>query len=197
MDRYWKSVQVSTYKRMLLKVQYIFMIQDQGYNKSTSGLWESYFNPNSRLVLVFRWIWFQLFKIWIPVTIWILHFQVTKVDEQLEIKAYYAGHVLGAAMFQIRVGSQSVVYTGDYNMTPDRHLVLITDPNSAIPMCGTKSYDTLCLFCIHVFATCVFGIWVFFSCCKKVRFFPCDHILSWYNENNTLQYLKNYLSNQI
>jgi len=50
-------------------------------------------------------------------------FQVTKVDDQLEIKAYYAGHVLGAAMFQIRVGSQSLVYTGDYNMTPDRHLV--------------------------------------------------------------------------
>ncbi|XP_012530305.1 integrator complex subunit 11 isoform X2 [Monomorium pharaonis] len=42
--------------------------------------------------------------------------------EQLEIKAYYAGHVLGAAMFWIRVGSQSIVYTGDYNMTPDRHL---------------------------------------------------------------------------
>ena len=43
-------------------------------------------------------------------------------DEETEIKAYYAGHVLGAAMFHIRVGSQSVVYTGDYNMTPDRHL---------------------------------------------------------------------------
>ena len=26
--------------------------------------------------------------------------QVIKVDEDLEIKAYYAGHVLGAAMFQ-------------------------------------------------------------------------------------------------
>jgi integrator complex subunit 11 len=25
-------------------------------------------------------------------------------------------------MFHIRVGNQSVVYTGDYNMTPDRHL---------------------------------------------------------------------------
>ncbi|CAG8502254.1 8096_t:CDS:1 [Ambispora gerdemannii] len=43
-------------------------------------------------------------------------------DEDLEIKAYYAGHVLGAAMFYVRVGQQSVVYTGDYNMTPDRHL---------------------------------------------------------------------------
>ncbi|XP_075222073.1 integrator complex subunit 11 [Lycorma delicatula] len=48
--------------------------------------------------------------------------QSVMVDSQLEIKAYYAGHVLGAAMFSIKVGSQSVVYTGDYNMTPDRHL---------------------------------------------------------------------------
>ncbi|KAJ3200481.1 hypothetical protein HDU83_003133 [Entophlyctis luteolus] len=44
------------------------------------------------------------------------------VDDELEIKAYYAGHVLGAAMFHIKVGDSSVVYTGDYNMTPDRHL---------------------------------------------------------------------------
>jgi integrator complex subunit 11 len=28
--------------------------------------------------------------------------QVTKVDDDIEIKAYYAGHVLGAAMFHIR-----------------------------------------------------------------------------------------------
>ncbi len=27
---------------------------------------------------------------------------VTQVDAELEIKAYYAGHVLGAAMFQVR-----------------------------------------------------------------------------------------------
>lgn len=40
----------------------------------------------------------------------------------ISIKPYYAGHVLGAAMFHISVGNQSVVYTGDYNMTPDRHL---------------------------------------------------------------------------
>lgn len=48
--------------------------------------------------------------------------QRIQVDDQLEITAYYAGHVLGAAMFEVRVGQQSVVYTGDYNMTPDRHL---------------------------------------------------------------------------
>lgn len=48
--------------------------------------------------------------------------QTVSVDSELEIKAYYAGHVLGAAMFLVRVGDQSIVYTGDYNMTPDRHL---------------------------------------------------------------------------
>ncbi|KAF7722285.1 Integrator complex subunit 11 [Apophysomyces ossiformis] len=48
--------------------------------------------------------------------------QTIKVDDELEIKPYYAGHVLGAAMFYVRVGNESVVYTGDYNMTPDRHL---------------------------------------------------------------------------
>lgn len=48
--------------------------------------------------------------------------QTVQVDDELEIKAYYAGHVLGAAMVHIKVGSESVVYTGDYNMTPDRHL---------------------------------------------------------------------------
>ncbi|KAJ3406304.1 Integrator complex subunit 11 [Chytriomyces hyalinus] len=48
--------------------------------------------------------------------------ETVQVDQDLKIKAYYAGHVLGAAMFHIQVGELSVVYTGDYNMTPDRHL---------------------------------------------------------------------------
>ena len=34
-----------------------------------------------------------------------------QVDSDLEIKAYYAGHVLGAAMFQVKVRHQSIVYT--------------------------------------------------------------------------------------
>ncbi|OZJ05629.1 hypothetical protein BZG36_01524 [Bifiguratus adelaidae] len=44
------------------------------------------------------------------------------VDDELTICAYYAGHVLGAAMFYISANGESLVYTGDYNMTPDRHL---------------------------------------------------------------------------
>lgn len=45
-----------------------------------------------------------------------------QVGPDFEIRPYYAGHVLGAAMFYIRVGQQTLLYTGDYNMTPDRHL---------------------------------------------------------------------------
>lgn len=38
--------------------------------------------------------------------------EVIKVGEDITIQAFYAGHVLGAAMFMIRVGDQSVFYTG-------------------------------------------------------------------------------------
>lgn len=48
--------------------------------------------------------------------------QSIQVYDDLEIKCYYAGHVLGAGMFLVKSGQQSVVYTGDFNMTPDRHL---------------------------------------------------------------------------
>ncbi|KAF8371495.1 hypothetical protein PRIPAC_77924 [Pristionchus pacificus] len=48
--------------------------------------------------------------------------EIVQVDETLSIRAFYAGHVLGAAMFEVRVGCQSILYTGDFNMTPDRHL---------------------------------------------------------------------------
>uniref|UniRef100_A0A0R3SET5 Integrator complex subunit 11 n=1 Tax=Hymenolepis diminuta TaxID=6216 RepID=A0A0R3SET5_HYMDI len=48
--------------------------------------------------------------------------QSVQVDDTIEIQAYYAGHVLGAAMFHIKIGDKSIFYTGDYNMTADRHL---------------------------------------------------------------------------
>ncbi|KAL8476078.1 hypothetical protein ACS0TY_028662 [Phlomoides rotata] len=48
--------------------------------------------------------------------------QTIQVDKDLQIRAYYAGHVLGAAMFYAKVGDSALVYTGDYNMAPDRHL---------------------------------------------------------------------------
>lgn len=48
--------------------------------------------------------------------------QTVNVGVDFQLRPYYAGHVLGAAMFYVKVGDSSVVYTGDYNMTPDRHL---------------------------------------------------------------------------
>lgn len=43
-------------------------------------------------------------------------------DDDFIIRPYYAGHVIGAAMFYVKVGDKSVVYTGDFNTTADRHL---------------------------------------------------------------------------
>jgi len=83
-----------------------------------------------------------------------INVHVSKVDDELEIKAYYAGHVLGAAMFHMKVGSDSVLYTGDYNMTPDRHLgaawvdrcrpsLLITESTYATTIRDSKRYVLL------------------------------------------------------
>lgn len=48
--------------------------------------------------------------------------ETVEVSDGLFITPYYAGHVIGAAMFHVRVGDKSIVYTGDYSTTSDRHL---------------------------------------------------------------------------
>lgn len=48
--------------------------------------------------------------------------ETVELEKDFTITAYYAGHVLGAAIFHVRAGDESVLYTGDYNMAPDRHL---------------------------------------------------------------------------
>jgi len=40
----------------------------------------------------------------------------------IEITAFRAGHVLGAVMFHVSCNGESVLYTGDFNATPDRTL---------------------------------------------------------------------------
>ena len=47
--------------------------------------------------------------------------EVVQVDDELQLCAYYAGHVLGATMVHAKTPLASAVYTGDYNMTPDRY----------------------------------------------------------------------------
>lgn len=48
--------------------------------------------------------------------------QVVLCNGDIRLTPFYAGHVLGAAMFLLNIGPYTVLYTGDYNMTPDRHL---------------------------------------------------------------------------
>ncbi|PSC69750.1 Cleavage and polyadenylation specificity factor subunit 3 [Micractinium conductrix] len=40
----------------------------------------------------------------------------------VRVTAYRAGHVLGAAMFQVEIGGMRLLYTGDYSRIPDRHM---------------------------------------------------------------------------
>lgn len=48
--------------------------------------------------------------------------ETVEVFEELRFTAYYAGHVLGAVMIHAECGGQSIVYTGDFNTSADRHL---------------------------------------------------------------------------
>jgi len=48
--------------------------------------------------------------------------ETVEICKDFTITPYYAGHVIGAAMFYVKVGDQSVVYTGDYSTTADQHL---------------------------------------------------------------------------
>lgn len=47
----------------------------------------------------------------------------------LSFHALYAGHVLGACMFWIEIGGRSLLYTGDYSMEDDRHLMAAELPD--------------------------------------------------------------------
>ena len=68
------------------------------------------------------------------------------VKPGLTLKAYYAGHVLGAAMFLARAhhDQYKVVYTGDFNATPDRHLAAAwIDPCAPDLIITESTYATL------------------------------------------------------
>ena len=79
-------------------------------------------------------------------------------------------------MFHIRVGSQSIVYTGDYNMTPDRHLgaawidkcrpdLLITESTYATTIrdskrCRERDFLKKVLDCVEKGGKVQYGGWV-------------------------------------
>jgi len=55
--------------------------------------------------------------------------QTISVANGLKFHALNAGHVLGAAMFLLEMGGRTVLYTGDYSMEDDRHLMAAEIPN--------------------------------------------------------------------
>jgi len=49
--------------------------------------------------------------------------------KSLKFHALNAGHVLGAAMFLLEIGGRTILYTGDYSMEDDRHLMAAEIPD--------------------------------------------------------------------
>ena len=55
--------------------------------------------------------------------------QTISLGRGLKFYALNAGHVLGGAMFMIEIGGRTVLYTGDYSMEEDRHLMAAEIPS--------------------------------------------------------------------
>lgn len=51
----------------------------------------------------------------------------------VDVRMYHAGHVLGAVMFYVKVGDESVLYTGDYSTATERHLPPVDFPVGLTP----------------------------------------------------------------
>lgn len=57
-----------------------------------------------------------------------IDFYTTHTVAGIRITPYPAGHVLGAAMFQIEIAGLKILFTGDYSREDDRHLVSASIP---------------------------------------------------------------------
>ncbi|OQR83063.1 cleavage and polyadenylation specificity factor subunit 3 [Achlya hypogyna] len=61
----------------------------------------------------------------------IIDFHQEKMFNGIKFTPYNAGHVLGACMFLIEIGGVKVLYTGDYSLENDRHLMAAEIPGVA------------------------------------------------------------------
>ena len=50
----------------------------------------------------------------------VIDYHTTVTHKGIQFCGYVAGHVLGAAMFSIKIDGVKVLYTGDYSMEEDR-----------------------------------------------------------------------------
>ena len=62
-----------------------------------------------------------------------IDFHQTVEHRGIKFVATAAGHVLGAAMFNIEIDGKRIFYTGDYSMKPDRHLLQAEVPVGSDP----------------------------------------------------------------
>jgi len=63
----------------------------------------------------------------------VIDFHQTVYHKGIKVTATAAGHVLGAAMFTIEIDGVRVLYTGDYSMEEDRHLIPGSVPPGGSP----------------------------------------------------------------
>lgn len=59
----------------------------------------------------------------------LIDYHTTVTIGELKFYALNAGHVLGACMYFLKLGGRSILYTGDYSMEDDRHLMAAEIPN--------------------------------------------------------------------
>jgi hypothetical protein len=81
--------------------------------------------------------------------------------------------VLGAAMFHVKVGESSVVYTGDYNMTPDRHLGSAQIDRLRPDLIITE-YITLLLCNLYLELLKTYNFMDVCLCAPKIARIPCN-----------------------
>mmetsp|Transcript_5106 Transcript_5106/g.7817 ORF Transcript_5106/g.7817 Transcript_5106/m.7817 type:complete len:814 (-) Transcript_5106:54-2495(-) len=74
----------------------------------------------------------------------VLDYHRTVEHKGIKFCAYVAGHVLGAAMFTISIDGVVVLYTGDYSMEEDRHLMPAeVPPDHADVLIVESTYGTI------------------------------------------------------
>ncbi|CAM9175745.1 unnamed protein product [Chrysoparadoxa australica] len=61
----------------------------------------------------------------------LIDFHQVLEHEGIKFWCYNAGHVLGAAMFMIELAGVHILYTGDYSMEDDRHLMAAEVPSTS------------------------------------------------------------------
>lgn len=63
----------------------------------------------------------------------LIDYHETRTVQGMSFYALNAGHVLGACMYWIEIGGRTVLYTGDYSMEEDRHLMAAEIPEQPSP----------------------------------------------------------------